>query len=67
MSSLPIQTIHSDTKFRRFDSKSTSGFKIDLPQHEIYQIIVFVISMMLVFRERFILSKKMLMLDYIFD
>jgi hypothetical protein len=32
MSSLPIKKIYCDTKFRRFDSKSTSDFKIDLPQ-----------------------------------
>jgi hypothetical protein len=32
MSSLPIKKIYCDTKFRRFDSKSTSNFKIDLPQ-----------------------------------
>ena len=32
MSSLPIKNIYCDTKFRRFDSKSTSDFKIDLPQ-----------------------------------
>jgi len=32
MSSLPIKKIYCDTKFRRLDSKSTSDFKIDLPQ-----------------------------------
>ena len=32
MSSVPIKTIYCDTKFRRFDNKSTSDFKIDLPQ-----------------------------------
>ena len=32
MSSLPIKKIYCDTKFRRNDSKSTSDFKIDLPQ-----------------------------------
>jgi len=32
MSTLPIKKIYCDTKFRRFDSKSTSDFKIDLPQ-----------------------------------
>ena len=32
MSGLPIQKKYCDTKFRRFDSKSTSDFKIDLPQ-----------------------------------
>ena len=32
MSSSPIKTIYCDTKFRRFDSKSTSYFKIDLPE-----------------------------------
>jgi len=32
MSSLPIKKIYCDTKFKRFDSKSTSNFKIDLPQ-----------------------------------
>ena len=31
-SSLPIKKTYCDTKFRRFDSKSTSDFKIDLPQ-----------------------------------
>ena len=29
---LPIKKIYCDTKFRRSDSKSTSNFKIDLPQ-----------------------------------
>ena len=29
---LPIKKIYCDSKFRRFDSKSTSDFKIDLPQ-----------------------------------
>ena len=32
MSSLPIKKIYCDTKFKRRDSKSTSNFKIDLPQ-----------------------------------
>ena len=32
MSALPIKKIYCDTKFRRNDSKSTSDFKIDLPQ-----------------------------------
>ena len=32
MSSLPIKKIYWDTEFRRFDSKSTSDFEIDLPQ-----------------------------------
>jgi hypothetical protein len=32
MSSLPIKKIYCDTTFRRFDNKSTSDFKIDLPQ-----------------------------------
>ena len=32
MSALPIKKIYRDTKFRRNDSKSTSDFKIDLPQ-----------------------------------
>jgi hypothetical protein len=32
MSSLPIKKIYCDTKFKRYDSKSTSDFKIDLPQ-----------------------------------
>ena len=32
MSSLPIKKIYCDTKFKRHDSKSTSNFKIDLPQ-----------------------------------
>ena len=29
---LPIKKIYCDTKFRRSDSKSTSIFKIELPQ-----------------------------------
>ena len=29
---LPVKKIYCDTKFRRSDSKSTSNFKIDLPQ-----------------------------------
>ena len=32
MSALPVKRIYCDTKFRRNDSKSTSDFKIDLPQ-----------------------------------
>lgn len=32
MSRLPIKKIYCDTKFRRNDSKSTSDFKIDLPE-----------------------------------
>ena len=32
MSTLPVKKIYCDTKFRRYDSKSTSDFKIDLPQ-----------------------------------
>ena len=32
MSALPVKKIYCDTKFRRNDSKSTSDFKIDLPQ-----------------------------------
>ena len=32
MSSLPIKKIYCDTLYKRFDSKSTSDFKIDLPQ-----------------------------------
>ena len=32
MASLPIKKIYCDTKFKRYDSKSTSNFKIDLPQ-----------------------------------
>ena len=32
MSSLPIKKIYCDTRYKRHDSKSTSDFKIDLPQ-----------------------------------
>ena len=32
MSSLPIKKIYCDTKFKRYDNRSTSDFKIDLPQ-----------------------------------
>ena len=32
MSNSPIKKIYCDTQFRRLDSKSTSDFKIDLPQ-----------------------------------
>ena len=32
MATLPIKKIYCDTKFKRYDSISTSNFKIDLPQ-----------------------------------